>query len=196
MLKPDDAVGSRKGFGRCRVVDGRFGGEHFVDTFAGHRCTRQHNAHHGQHQEAHDDHHGIGDEGGHFADAQRTGVDAVGSRPHDQHRNTVHQQHHTRQHEAHAPVGKQHVTGQVAVGAFKALLLDLFAAKGADDRQTGQNFTRDQVDVVDQNLHFLELGHGDLHQHADEREQQRHGQHNDPLHARAGADDHENAAQR
>src|SRR5699024_9722013 len=101
----------------CLIADARFGGEYLVDTIGSNACTGQHNGNHGNHQERHDDLHGVGDKRHHITDLHVAEVYAVCAKPDDRNRDHVHNQHHARHHKGHDAVGEQLGTGQGDIGS-------------------------------------------------------------------------------
>ena len=165
---------------RHRVMDGRLGGQHFVNAVRGNAGTGQHHGNHRQHQEGHHDLHRVGDKGDHAAHLHGAGINLFAAEPDDQQGSAVHNQGHKGHHGGHYPVGEQLGAHQVGVGGVKACFLVLFAAECADGHNAGQNLAGYQVQPVHQLLHDPELGHGKLHQYRNQRQQQSDGQHNDP----------------
>ena len=168
-----------------RVVDGCFGADHLVNTVGCHTGAGQHDGHHGQHQEGHDDLHGVGDERDHLAHLHGAGVHGLTAEPDDEQAGAVHDKGHKGHHGHHGTVGEQLGAHQVFVGLVEALLLKLFTAEGAHRHDAGQNLAADKVQPVHQLLHDLEFRHGNAHQEEDEQQQNGHIQHNDP--GKAGA---------
>ena len=170
--------------GFIRVMDGSFGAADFVDALGGHTGTGQHDGHHGQHQEGHDDLHGVGDEGNHLAHLHVAGIHGLAAEPDDQQAGAVHDEGHERHHGHHGPVGEQLGAHQFFAGLVEAFLFKGFAAEGTHRHDTGQDLAADEVQPVHQRLHDLEFGHGNVHQEDDQAEQERHVQHDDPCQAR------------
>ena len=56
----------------------------FIDSGGGNACTGQHDRNHGQHQERHDDKHGISDKCNHISDLKISEVDAFRPLPDDE----------------------------------------------------------------------------------------------------------------
>ena len=104
------------------------------------------------------------------------------AKPHNRHCHQVHGQHHGRHHKGHNTVGKQLGARQRNVCVVEALLLMLFTAKCPDNRQAGQNFACDQIEVVNQGLHLLKARHGRAHQHRDNTDNGSHGNRDNPRH--------------
>ena len=177
-----------------RVVDGGFGADHLVDALRSHTGAGQHDGHHGQHQEGHDDLHGVGDKGNHFAHLHSAGIHGLAAEPDDEQAGAVHDQGHKGHHSHHSAVGEQLGAHQLPVGLVKALLLKLFAAEGAHRHDAGQNFAADQIQPVHQLLHHLEFGHGNAHQEEQQQQKQCHVQHHDPGKAAAAAYNVQHAA--
>ena len=172
---------------RCLAfLDGSLCLQYLVNSSGSYRCTGQHDRHHGQHEERHDDHHSIGDKRRHRTDLHGAAVHTVCADPDDQNGQTVHNQHHHRHHKGHDTVDKQVGSGQIPVCLVETLFLGLFPSECTNDRQTGQNLTGDQVHLIHQHLHQLELGHCNGHQHADDPQNYQNRQDNDPAHACAG----------
>ena len=182
------------GVGFVRVVDGGLGADDLVDAVCGHTGTGQHDGHHGQHQEGHDDLHGVGDEGNHLAHLHGAVVHGLAAEPDDEQAGAVHDQGHKGHHGHHGAVGEQLGAHQVLVGLVEALFLKLFAAEGTHRHDAGQDLAADEVQPVHQRLHDLELGHGHVHQEEDEQQQQSHVQYHDPGQARAAAHHMEHTA--
>ncbi len=169
-----------------RVVDGGRGADDLVDAVRSHTGAGQHDGHHGQHQEGHDDLHGVGDECDHLAHLHGAVVHGLAAEPDDQQAGAVHDEGHKGHHGNHGTVGEQLGAHQVCVGLVEALLLKLFAAEGTHRHDAGQNLAADEVQPVHQLLHDLELGHGHtVIRTEDEQQQNGHGQHDDP--GKAGA---------
>ena len=194
MVKGQHALAVLQMFRLCCFLYRGLGLQHFVNTFGCHRTTGQHDGHHSQHQERHDDHHRIRNECSHRANLHRAAVNAVRTDPHDQNGQAVHDQHHHRHHEGHDTVDKQVGLGEVAVRLVEAFFLGLFPSERPNDGQFGQDLTGNQIHLIHQHLHFLELRHSDRHQHADDSQNYQHCQYNDPAHAGSGVYHFQNAA--
>ena len=199
ILKPDHtgplfALQGLFGHFRRRVMDGGRGVQHLVDTVGGHARTGQHDCHHGQHQEGHDNLHGVGDEGNHLAHLHGPHIHGLAAEPDDEQTGAVHDQRHERHHTGHSAVGEQLGLHQFPVGHIKPLFLKLLAAEGAYWHDTGEDFPADQVEPVHQRLHEFELGHGNLHQYTDENQQRRHRQEGNPGQAGVAAGHMDDAA--
>ena len=102
--------------------------------------------------------------------------------PYDSDGQHVHNHHHTRHHKGHDAVGEQGCFGQFLIRTVEALFLFVLSSERTDDRESGQDFTRYEVDVVDQFLHQLEFRHrkGDKQHHVAENDDDR--KNNDPFH--------------
>ena len=138
---PVAALPRRLGGGFVGVVDGSGGAAHFVDAVCGHTGTGQHDRYHGDHQEGHNDLHGIGNESDHISHLKITQVDTFSTNPHDQHRNSIHDHHHGRHHHGHHAVCKQLCAHQILICHIKPFFLKTFSGECADDRQTGQDLS-------------------------------------------------------
>ena len=168
--------------------------QHFHNAVCGYACARQHNRNHRQHQEAHDNDHGIRDKRCQVTDLHGARVDVVSADPNNQNRNAVHDKHHNRHHKGHRTVGKQLGLKQILIRLIKALFLVLFPTECANRHNAGQHFTGDQIQAVYQLLHDFKFRHRDAGQRADARHHDNNGENNCPAHAGAGLDYHDNAA--
>ena len=157
------------------IGDAALGCQYLVDALCGNLGARQEHRDHGHHEEAHDDEHGVGDEGDHVAGLDGAVVDIARGDPHDQHRNAVHDQHHAREHERHHPVREQLGALELQARFVEALFFVLLAVEGPDDRQAGQHLAGNQIHPVDQSLHDLELGQGQHHEQHDQAHHQGNG---------------------
>ena len=178
----------------CLIADARFGGEYLVDTVGGNACTGQHNGNHGNHQERHDDLHGVGDKRHHITDLHVAEIYAVCAKPDNRNRDHVHNQHHARHHKGHDAVGEQLGARQGDVGPVKALFLVLFTAECTDNRQTGQDLTGNQIEVIDERLHLLKARQRNAHQNGNQAHDRTNGDRDNPCHTGFGAHDAENTA--
>ena len=145
-------------YGRIRI-------QNLLDSFRSHSGTGKHNGNHGDHQEGHDNLHGIGDKRHHVAYLKVPRIDSLSSEPYDHDGNTVHNQHHHRHHKGHDTVGEQLGFHQILICGFKTVFLEFFPAESTDDGDSGKDFPGHQIQTVHQGLHFLEFGHSHLHQH-------------------------------
>ena len=102
--------------------------------------------------------------------------------PYDSDGQHVHNHHHTRHHKGHNAVGEQGCFGQFLIRTVEALFLFVLSSERTDDRESGQDFTRYEVDVVNQFLHQLKFRHrkGDKQHHVSENDDDR--KNNDPFH--------------
>ena len=166
--------------GSVGIMDGSLGAADLVDTVSSHTGTGKHHGHHGQHQERHDDLHGVGDECDHLAHLHVSCIHGLAAEPDDEQAGAVHDQGHKGHHGHHGTVGEQLGAHQLPAGSIKTLFLKGFAAECTHRHHTGQDLAADEVQLVHQRLHDLELGHGDAHQNRDEQKQSGHVQHDDP----------------
>ena len=119
--------------------------QNFLNTSSRYHSSWKHNRKHGQHQEGHNDHHGILNVRHHVSYLHGAAVNASGSFIHDEHGNAVHNKHHRRHHKGHAPVDKQIHFPEVFIGFLKPLFFPLFPAECPDDRNSLKNLTGYQV---------------------------------------------------
>jgi len=176
VLELDDALPAlalQRGLGRgfVGVVDGGGGAADFVDAVCSDTGAGQHHGHHGQHQEGHDDLHRVGDEGDHLAHLHIARIDGLAAEPDDEQTGAVHDEGHKGHHGDHGAVGEQLGAHQLAAGLVEALFLKFFAAERAHRHHAGQDLAADEVQLIHQGLHDLELRHGEIHQKGDEGEQ-------------------------
>ena len=116
------------------VCNRTFRFQNLVNATSGNVGTRQHNRNHANHQERHDDNHGIGDEGNHVTGLNRARINIGSAHPHDKNRNSIHDQHHRGHHECHGPVREQLRTIQRRTCLVEALFLILLPIECADNR--------------------------------------------------------------
>ena len=136
-----------------RVVDGGPGADHLVDALRSHTGAGQHDGHHGQHQEGHDDLHGVGDECNHLAHLHISGIHGLAAEPDDEQAGAVHDEGHKGHHGHHGAVGEQLGAHQLPAGGIKALFLKGFAAECTHRHHAGQDLAADEVQLVHQGLH-------------------------------------------
>ena len=177
-----------------RVMDGQGRIQHLLNPVCRNACTGQHDGDHGDHQEGHDDLHGIGDEGDHVAHLHGSGIDPVSAEPDDHHSDTVHDQHHGRHHDIHDPVGEQLGFHQVLIGRIKPVFLVFFPVEGTDDGKPGQDFPRHQVQAVHQRLHLLKFGHCYSEKRHHQHKNRHHSHNDDPAEPGPGSRHSDDAA--
>ena len=150
--------------GSGRIMDTGPGVQHLLDTFRSHAGTGQHDGKHGNHQEGHDNLHGISNKRHHIAHLEVSRIDPLSAKPDNHNGNAVHDHHHKGHHKGHNPVGEQLGSHQILISCFKSFFFKFLTAEGADNGHAGEYFPGYQVQPVNQGLHFLKLRHGYLHQ--------------------------------
>ena len=145
---------------RLRIFDRRFCLQNFIDTFCRDCRSRQHDGHHGQHQERHDDHHRVGDKSSHRADLHVPRVNLMRSEPDNRNGQHVHNQHHAGHHEGHHAIGKEHGPGQRAICLIETFFFFVLTLERADDRKSGKDFPGNKIQSVNEFLHEFKLWHG------------------------------------
>lgn len=105
--------------------------------------------------------------------------------PDNQQADTVHHQRHHGHHRHHGAVHKQRVGGEVFVGLVEALLLKILCGKGANDHQAREMLAADQVQLVDELLHFLEARQRHYEQHQNNAQHHNQRQKQNPRHGHA-----------
>ena len=178
-----------------RILDGDIRIQHFRHTSRGDHGTGQYDGDHGQHEEAHDDDHGVGEERGHLAHLHHALIHAVCRHPDDEDGHAVHDEHHEGAHDGHDAVGEQLRGVEIMVGLVESGLLVLLPGEGTDGHDAAEHLPGDQVDTVHQGLHDLEFGNDDGSEDAHTGEEQRYGQDDDPAHSRGGVEHHDDAAE-
>ena len=118
----------------------------------------------------------------------------MAAEPHDADRHEVHDEHHERHHERHDAIREQLRFHQARTRPIEALLLMLLAVERPHDRKAHEHLARHKIHAVDELLHDLELRHGDLDEHHEDKRDREHGDDDDPTHREVGARDHDDAA--
>ena len=144
-----------------RIMNCRFGFQYFKDTVGADRGTGNHDEDHGNDHEGHQHMDRILQEGHHIADLHGSKIDLLTADPDDEHGNEAHQECHGRHDRSHRAVDEDIDTGDVAVDIVKALLFHLLVIEGTDDEHTGQLFTDDKIQPVNELLNDTELRQGD-----------------------------------
>ncbi len=184
----------RQLFGPLGIPHAALALQHVGDAPRRNGRARRHHEHHADHQKAHDDLHGVLDERHHVAHLHGGIRDLVPAHPHNQQRHAIHYKHHHRHHGGHHAGTEQVDVCQLAVGFVEALFLKLLRRERADHHHTGQIFTADKIELIDQLLHQLETRHQQRAHGRDQTQDQHDGQRDDPRHATAFAQRHERAA--
>ena len=174
-------------YGRLRI-------ENLLDPFRRHACTGEHNGNHCDHEECHDNLHGVGNECHHIAYLQVSGINPFSAEPDNHDGDAVHDHHHHGHHERHNPVCKQLCFHQILIGCFKTVFLKLFPAEGTYYGNTCKDFPGYQIQTVNQRLHFLEFGHGDTHQHKNHCGNSHYRHSDNPSQAGSGTHNLDNAS--
>ena len=131
LHKPFDFFRQVPGLGR--VLHAAFAGKDIRDAARRDGGAGDHHEHHADHEEAHNDLHGVLDEGHHVAHLHGGIRDLVAADPYDQQRNAVHYQHHHRHHRGHGAEHEQVVVGKVLIGFVEAFLFKILRGERADD---------------------------------------------------------------
>ena len=179
---------------RRRVGNRAFRLQHLVDALGGHIGAWQHDGKHANHEEAHDDDHGIGDERDKVARLQRARINRVAAEPNNGDGHQVHNEHHERHHERHNAVREQLRFHETQIRFVETLFFVRFAAERAHHGNARENLTRHEVHAVDELLHDFELRHRHFHEEQHHHGNGEHGGHDDPAHREVRAGDHDNAA--
>ena len=79
-----------------RVDDDRFGFQHFADSHGGNASPRYHDKYYRNHQEGHDNQHGILHKSQHVTDLHGTGINLVRADPNDENHYGIQEEHHYR----------------------------------------------------------------------------------------------------
>ena len=167
--------------GGIGVTDGGGCGDDLMDAVGSDACAGQHDGDHRQHQEGHNDLHGVGDKGNHFAYLHSSQIHRLAAKPDDQQAGAVHNQGHKGHHGNHGAVGEQLGFHQIGVRFVKALFLKSLAAEGADGHNAGQDLAADKVQPVNKSLHQLKLGQCHAHQESNQQQQGSHCHKDDPF---------------
>ena len=158
--------------------------EYIVDTKCCNICSWEHDRHCCDHQEGHDDLHCILNECHNITNLHGSIVYCIRSTVDDQHRDTIHNEHHRRHHKSHTSVNKQVCLCKSLVCLFKTFFFVFFTAECADNRDTCQDLTCYQVQFVNQSLQYCKLRHCHLEQNNDHNKDQDYCKTKDPCHRR------------
>lgn len=90
----------------CLFYNRRICSNNFINPVCCNTGTRQHNRHHGKHQECHNNLHGISNKCGHCSNLNLSGINTMCRYPDNQYGYSIHNKHHARHHKSHDTVGK------------------------------------------------------------------------------------------
>ena len=178
----------------ARIFNGDFLFKYLGNTVCGHICPGDDDRHQSDHQEGHNDLHGVLDKCHHIAHLQGAAVHGVRTCVNDQYGDAVHDQHHHRHHKGHAAVDEKVGPGQVQIGFLEALLFMLFCGEGTGDHYAGELLPGHQVQLVDQRLEHGKARHRYGEQDENQEQQKYYCEYDDPAHGAVGAEHLQNAA--
>lgn len=135
--------------GFFRILNYRFACQDLFNTICRYRCSWKHDRDHTDHQESHDNLHRVLNKCHHISNLHLAVTDSMCSIPYDQHRNSIHDEHHGRHHKRHRTIDKQTGLRQINICRIKSFFLILFRTECPNHRKSCQNLPCHQIQLID-----------------------------------------------